>query len=256
MLQTATTATNTAKAPAPTRDMRRVLRATPAANQTLLRRVAIQRKCDACADEKKLQTKLALSEPGDALEREADAVADHVLRMCPPAAPMTPKIMRREIGTAPDGAPASVHDTLRAGGQPLDAKTRAFMEPRLGADFGSVRVHEDAAAARSARDVRALAYTVGTNIVFGAGQYRPSNPEGRRLLAHELAHVIQQNGASPVRHLARTDDPDPGTPTQNAPPAAQPVFFCSKPVAAGFSHAFFRVGGAGPGNPTYELEHD
>lgn len=94
--------------------------------------------------------------------------------------------------------PAIVHEVLRSPGQPLDAATRALMEPRFGHDFSSVRVHADAPAAASARSVGALAYTVAREIVFNSGQYAPASPAGRRLLAHELAHTVQQDrfGAS------------------------------------------------------------
>lgn len=81
-------------------------------------------------------------------------------------------------------------------GQALDAATRDFMESRFGYDFGQVRVHADAGAAQSAGAVNALAYTVGQNLVFGAGQYAPQTVEGRRLLAHELTHVVQQSGGA------------------------------------------------------------
>ena len=83
------------------------------------------------------------------------------------------------------------------GGQPLDPATRAFMEPRFGHDFSQVRVHTDERAAESARAVNALAYTVGHQIVFGAGHYTPETARSKKLLAHELAHVVQQQ-ASPV----------------------------------------------------------
>jgi hypothetical protein len=81
---------------------------------------------------------------------------------------------------------------LRSSGQPLDPATRAFMEPRFGHDFSAVRVHTDARAAESARAVNALAYTVGRDVTFGPGQYAPATSAGRRLIAHELAHVVQQ----------------------------------------------------------------
>lgn len=79
------------------------------------------------------------------------------------------------------------------GGQPLDAELRGFMEPRFGHDFGQVRVHTGPLASRAARSVNALAFTFGHDIVFGDGQYRPRTQEGRRLIAHELVHVIQQD---------------------------------------------------------------
>ena len=96
-------------------------------------------------------------------------------------------------------APPIVHDVLRSPGQPLDADARAFMEPRFGYDFSQVRIHTDTTAAESARAVHALAYTVGRDIVFGAGQFLPKTKEGKSLLAHELAHVTQQPAENNVR---------------------------------------------------------
>jgi uncharacterized protein DUF4157 len=93
------------------------------------------------------------------------------------------------------GVPPIVHDVLNSAGQPLGAQTRAFFEPRFDHDFSQVRVHIDAKAAESARAVSALAYTVGRDVVFGAGQYAPQSSEGQRLIAHELTHVIQQASA-------------------------------------------------------------
>jgi hypothetical protein len=84
---------------------------------------------------------------------------------------------------------------LRSPGQPLDAETRAFMEPRFGHDFKNVRIHTDARAAESATAVNALAYTVGRDVVLGAGQYAPTTRRGQRLLAHELSHVEQQQSS-------------------------------------------------------------
>jgi Domain of unknown function (DUF4157) len=89
--------------------------------------------------------------------------------------------------------PPIVHEVLRSSGQPLDSQTRTFMESRFSHDFSRVRVHSDTRAAESARAVNALAYTVGINTVFANGQYAPQTFAGRRLLAHELTHVIQQN---------------------------------------------------------------
>lgn len=106
--------------------------------------------------------------------------------------------------------PASVHETLRAPGRPLDRAKRAFMEPRFGRDLGHVRVHTDSGSAASARAVSALAYTVGSDVVFGAGQYAPATPAGQRLLAHELTHVLQQAGAPPgLQGLSPVDVHDP-----------------------------------------------
>lgn len=99
---------------------------------------------------------------------------------------------RHEDGLTLDGAPPIVHQVLDEPGQPLDSATRSFFEPRFGYDFGQVRVHADAKAAESARMVNAHAYTVGSDIVFAAGQYQPMTQMGQQLLAHELTHVVQQ----------------------------------------------------------------
>lgn len=109
-------------------------------------------------------------------------------------------------GHAAPAIPSVVHRALASPGRALDGATRGFMEPRLGHDFSHVRVHADAEAAASARAVGALAYTVGPNIVFDHGHYDPSTPHGRRLLAHELVHVVQQ-GRGAVR-ADRIDAPD------------------------------------------------
>jgi Domain of unknown function (DUF4157) len=101
-------------------------------------------------------------------------------------------------GAAPGVAPPIVHEVLRSAGAPLDAETRAAMEPRFGVDFGAVRVHTDAKAAASARAVNAQAYTVGHDIVFASGQHAPRNAQGQRLIAHELTHVTQQGADAPL----------------------------------------------------------
>jgi len=98
----------------------------------------------------------------------------------------------------PAVAPPVVNEVLQSPGQPLDQKTRAFFEPRFGRDFSNVRIHTDAKAAESSRSVGALAYTVGRDVVFGAGQYFQGTSTTTRLLAHELTHVAQQAHSSPV----------------------------------------------------------
>ncbi|MEK6321046.1 MAG: DUF4157 domain-containing protein [Acidobacteriota bacterium] len=108
--------------------------------------------------------------------------------------------------------PTIVPEVLRAPGQPLDAATRAFMEPRFGHDFSHVRVHTDARAMESARTVNALAYTVGNNIVFGGGQYAPGATSGSRLLAHELTHVLQQEAAGLSSVQTKLPVDQPGSP--------------------------------------------
>jgi hypothetical protein len=107
---------------------------------------------------------------------------------------------------APATVPPIVNEVLQSPGQPLDTATREFMEPRFGHDFSKVRVHADARAAESARAVNALAYTVGRDVVFGSGQYAPRTSAGRRLLAHELTHTVQQHGSRGIPQLA----PSPG----------------------------------------------
>ncbi|HYW84179.1 MAG TPA: DUF4157 domain-containing protein, partial [Spirochaetia bacterium] len=129
--------------------------------------------------------------------------------------------------------PGSVHDALRSPGQPLDETSRAYFEPRFGHDFSRVRVHTGAPAAQSAREVHAHAYTVGEDIVFGADRFAPATHDGRRLMAHELAHVVQQRGSavhSPqtgqqsgtAAALQRDDDEekqgDQGPPKNETPP--------------------------------------
>jgi hypothetical protein len=110
---------------------------------------------------------------------------------------------------ASDATPAGdvVRDATRAPGEPLDVDTRARMEQELGQELGSVRIHRDAEAARSAEALDALAFTSASRVVFAAGRYAPGTPEGHRLLAHELAHVIQQRDASRVEAaVSRTHD--------------------------------------------------
>jgi hypothetical protein len=115
-------------------------------------------------------------------------------------------LQRRAVNAnaAPAGAqgvPSIVHDVLRSPGQPLDASTRDFMEPRFVHDFSQVRVHTDTKAEESASAVNALAYTVGKDVVIGSGQYAPRTSEGKKLMAHELTHVMQQGRVNMRRQL-------------------------------------------------------
>jgi hypothetical protein len=147
-----------------------------------------------------LQRTLSAGRADDRYEREADRVAERVMRTPGPAGERNEEIGPRaepadpwsENTTPQPGVPATVHDTLRSPGRPLGSATRAFMEPRFGWDFGDVRVHTGSLAARSAADVGAHAYTVGRDVVFGAGQYAPGTRAGDSLLAHELVHTVQQ----------------------------------------------------------------
>ncbi|HEY6352708.1 MAG TPA: DUF4157 domain-containing protein [Candidatus Angelobacter sp.] len=89
--------------------------------------------------------------------------------------------------------PSAVHEILRSPGQPLDRSTRAFFEARFGHDFSHVRIHTDLAAGESAQAINAHAFTAGSHLVFAPGKYNPRGSDGRQLLAHELAHVVQQS---------------------------------------------------------------
>lgn len=159
-----------------------------------------------------LQRRLAIGSSNDPLEHEADRVAEQVL-----AGPFRSDFSRVPVSVqrhAPDKAqptqepPPSVHRTLAMSGRSLDAPIRRDMEARFGHDFSQVRVHDGSEAGQSARDVRARAYTVGSNIVFGARQFAPETQSGRHLLAHELTHVVQQTRASPLsaRRIQRTPE--------------------------------------------------
>lgn len=101
-------------------------------------------------------------------------------------------------------APDAVYHALRSREEPLEPATRRFFEPRFGVDLGSIRVHHDDVAARAASSVGALAYTAGRHIFFGQGRYSPHTTDGKRLLAHELTHTIQQGGAEAHAPIART----------------------------------------------------
>lgn len=170
-----------------------------------------------------LQAKLNLGTPGDQYEQEADRVAEQVMRMPDPAIRLQRKCacdasssgpceqcgatMIQRRATAVDtsssaAAPAVVHNTLRSPGQALDSPTRAFFEARFKQNFSHVRVHTDKQAAISAQQISARAYTVGRDIVFGSGEYAPTTMMGQQLLAHELAHIVQQSGL-PLRRVQR-----------------------------------------------------
>src|SRR5215510_13229150 len=163
-----------------------------------------------------IQPKLMVNTPGDIYEQEADRVADQMMRMpepqlqracacggaCPRCQTEQPehrheRLQTQRIGSSDLGktaVPPNVDEALRSAGQPLDPSARAFMQSRFGHDFSQVRVRADARAGDSARALGARAYTVGQNIVFAPEEYAPGTAgtaEGRRLLAHELTHVVQ-----------------------------------------------------------------
>jgi hypothetical protein len=195
----------------------------------------LQRKCacgspkstlaENCQDcqSRSLQTRLIVGDSNDPLEREADQVAGAVIRARTTAGKAVGPISRlvqrtnasagKASGADTRTAPPLVESVLASAGRPLDPSARAFFEPRFGHDFGSVRIHADGSAAASARAVDAHAYTVGGHVVFGHGRYAPDRAEGRWLLAHELAHVVQQgpvirrNSISPpLRSVTESDE--------------------------------------------------
>lgn len=208
-----------------------------------------------------LQTSFAKSESvsfsvgGRLLQRKCTSVnhtmADEECKECGKSkqtlqrVPLTPFFQEETEGDRE--VPPIVHEVLRSPGQPLDAGTRSFMEPRFGHDFSQVRVHTDARAAESAHAVNALAYTVGKDVVFGANQYAPRTPAGQHLIAHELMHTLQQARGSagaekleigsldtPYEHqastLAQSISPVPKAPAGAEPLALPGVTPMSGPV--------------------------
>jgi hypothetical protein len=202
-----------------------------------------------------IQAKLRVGQPHDRYEQEADRVAGQVMRMMPPqvqpkrcacggivgpdgecaacrarrlrgASP--PQLQPAPRGGSPAGVapvvPPSVEAVLRTGGRPLEPATRAFLEPRFGHDFSQVRVHTDGPAAASAEAIDARAYTAGRHIVFGPAQYAPHTQEGRQLVAHELAHVLQQSPTSAPEVVQRqAGGGAPAAPAAGAAPRAPPM---------------------------------
>jgi len=179
----------------------------------------------------RIQPKLTINQPGDIYEQEADAMADKVMRMpdqektghsffrprisslqrkCTHCEEEEKNMRRKEVNyeaaTPADGLENYVNQ-LNTGGQSLSEESRRFFEPRFGQDFSQVKVHTDHIAAKSAQSINALAYTSGNNIVFNQGQYAPTTDSGKRLLGHELTHVVQQQNFSIIHRLLRTPYP-------------------------------------------------
>jgi hypothetical protein len=180
-----------------------------------------------------IQPQLKIGAVDDPLEREADVVAQQVMRTPDYGAisgsavstsgssgsHAAPSVRAKSAINAPAGsqsgqatAPPIIHDVIRSSGQPLSPGDRTFMETRLGRDFSDVRVHTGPLAARSAESVAANAYTVGSHVVFGDGRYEPGSGAGRRLLAHELVHVMQQSSSPASSGAAVMRDPAKPTP--------------------------------------------
>jgi hypothetical protein len=149
--------------------------------------------------------------------------------------------LNRKRASAADASlevPDAVFETLRTSGEALDADTRTFFEEAYGHDFSRVRIHADDVAARSAKDVNAQAYTVGEHVVFGDRQYAPHEPQGTQLLAHELAHVVQQRAMSPAGEAGLKIAPSDAPGEREADRAAAAVMSEQSPaLAAGTSPA-------------------
>jgi uncharacterized protein DUF4157 len=146
-----------------------------------------------------IQAKLKVNEPGDIYEQEADRIANQVMAAPTYAsvggtAPQIQRVAGQPVGETAT-APANVERALTSPGQPFDPGLRREMVQHFGCGFSRVRIHTGSAAEQSARDVNARAYTVGDNLVFGAGEFKPETRQGLRLLGHELTHVVQQSGA-------------------------------------------------------------
>jgi hypothetical protein len=178
-----------------------------------------------------LQTKAAIEKPGEEYKQEADSISEEVMRIpeprlqpacacgggCPRCQSekathehvQTDRLQPNDTGKMV--APPIVHAVLHSSGQPLTPAAREFMEARFGYDFSRVRVHSNDEAANAARAVQARAYTSGHHIVFGAGQYQPLTSEGKLLLAHELTHVVQQDGGATEVAYRRPDESPPNS---------------------------------------------
>lgn len=155
------------------------------------------------------QPKLEVNALGDRYEQEADQVADCIMRStiqrkCQQCEEEERHVQRRPAQSSAPGINEDFEhyvSTLEGRGKPLSSEERNFFEPRFKTDFSAVRIHTDDAAVRSADQIHAHAYTLGNDIVFNNGQYQPQSAEGRRLMAHELMHVVQQrgNGTMPIQ---------------------------------------------------------
>jgi hypothetical protein len=163
-------------------------------------------------------------------------------------------LQRKPLGEAPGSfAPPSVQEVLRSPGAPLAESVRQLFEPSFARDFSQVRVHDDARAARSASAVQARAYTVGRDLVFGASQYAPDNPAGRRLIAHELTHVMQQSVAGRENVLQRDPIADKAAEAQQKPdPASTKCWLSNSEIYDGAWSELFPAR-QGPGGGLFDV---
>ncbi|KAB8140676.1 DUF4157 domain-containing protein [Chloroflexia bacterium SDU3-3] len=188
-----------------------------------------------------VQAKLTVNTPGDAFEQEADRVAEEVMR--DPEEPTTEqpsagaatggKLQRSGGAEAGPVAEERIASMQSGGGAPLPASEQAFFERKMGHDFSKIRIHSDQNAADASKDLSARAFTVGNSIAFAPGEYQPGSAEGRKLLAHELTHTIQQTGGVATKRIQRKT-PDHAGETA-APAAEQPA--PGQPAAEGSAQA-------------------
>lgn len=167
-------------------------------------------KCASCVAGEQLggQPKLAVGPENDIYEQEADRIAEQVVAGDSEPAPSSgavTQVQRHPFAEGkemlPPGAGASAAAAVSSGGQPLSRSERAFFEPRFGHDLSHVRLHTGSNAGRSAAAINARAYTLHNNIAFASGEYQPQSREGRRLIAHELTHTLQQGSSNNIRRV-------------------------------------------------------
>ena len=188
--------------------------------------------CSRCLGGSPVHMKQQPRDSDDPYEREADRIAGEVMRIAVVGAPqfvpsVTPLTDRQSDHGEDHQAGRTVHDILGSAGRPLDAPSRAFLEPRLGRGLADVRTHTGPAADNFARSISARAFTVGNSIVFANGEFAPEAAKGRHLLVHELVHVLQQSRAKNPRFQPQAlpsnkPDPaedDPAPVLHNSPPA-------------------------------------
>jgi hypothetical protein len=173
-----------------------------------------------------IQPKLSVNQPNDIYEQEADAMADKMMHTpdvstnnnsffrpaisniqhkCASCGEEDKQLRRKENNNAASSPTTQTEDYINAlsGGKPLADNEKSFFESRMDYDFSGVRLHTDSAAAKSAQSINALAYTSGNNIVFNQGQYTPGTDDSKRLLAHELTHVVQQQNNTSSNSVQR-----------------------------------------------------
>lgn len=161
----------------------------------------LQRKCAHCEEEEEKEKPSLQRKPADGFVLQRKCAACE-------AEEKEEQLQRKASGEPGDGtASPAVRQTLQSPGQAMDGLTRSFMEQRFGYDFGKVRIHDDGLAHRSSSAIRAKAYTYRNHVVFGAGQYNPRTQMGKHLLAHELTHVVQQNGNTIQRQEIESTPP-------------------------------------------------